>query len=129
LRLKVHEPFSVRNSRIKNSYYLIKVKRGNKKDLILGHREHIKLYEACDLLLSTSKDSGAYDTLVTAANRFKDYFSNIILDEIAYSTPSLPLIPEQDCHPFQTKAATDSRAKLPPSQVSRESILEWPDAG
>ena len=35
-----------------------------------------------------------------------------------YSTPSLPLIPEQGCHPFQTKAATYSRAKLPPWQVS-----------
>lgn len=38
---------------------------------VLGHLEHINLYEACDLLLSTSKDSGAYGTLVTAANRFK----------------------------------------------------------
>jgi len=38
-------------------------------------------------------------------------------DWIAYSTPSLPLIPEQACHPFQTKAATDSRAKLPPWQI------------
>ncbi|MEA3242250.1 MAG: hypothetical protein U9Q19_02275, partial [Pseudomonadota bacterium] len=37
---------------------------------------------------------------------------------IAYSTPSLPLIPEQACHPFQTKAATDSRAKLPPWQIA-----------
>jgi len=35
----------------------------------------------------------------------------------AYSTPSLPLIPEQACHPFQTKAATDSRAKLPHWQI------------
>jgi len=32
---------------------------------------------------------------------------------VAYSTPSVPLIPEQACHPFQRKAATDSRAKLP----------------
>ena len=38
---------------------------------------------SCDLLLSTSKDSGAYGSLVTAANRFKDYFSEIILDEIS----------------------------------------------
>jgi len=49
---------------------------------VLGHREHIKLYEACDALLSTSKDSGAYGTLVTAINRFKDYFDNAPLDEI-----------------------------------------------
>jgi integrase len=49
---------------------------------VLGHREHIKLHEACDSLLSTSKDSGAYDTLVTATNRFKDYFDNIALDEV-----------------------------------------------
>ena len=49
---------------------------------VLGHREHIKLHEACDALLSTSKDSGAYDTLVTATNRFKNYFDNIALDEI-----------------------------------------------
>jgi len=49
---------------------------------VLGHREHIKLHEACDALLSTSKDSGAYGTLVTAINRFKDYFDNAPLDEI-----------------------------------------------
>ena len=47
----------------------------------------------------------------------------------AYSTPSLPLIPEQACHPFQTKAATDSRAKLPPWQMAPEHMLEPPDAG
>ncbi len=33
---------------------------------ILGHREHIKLADACDSLLRSSKDSGAYGTLVTA---------------------------------------------------------------
>lgn len=49
---------------------------------VLGHLEHIKLYDACDALLSTSKDSGAYPTLVTATNRFKDYFNNQYLDEI-----------------------------------------------
>jgi len=48
---------------------------------------------------------------------------------VAYSTPSLPLIPEQACHPFQTKAATDSRAKLPPGQIAPEHMLEPPDAG
>jgi hypothetical protein len=47
----------------------------------------------------------------------------------AYSTPSLPLIPEQACHPFQTKAATDSRAKLPPWQMVPEQVLEPLDAG
>ncbi len=36
---------------------------------------------------------------------------------IAYSRRNLPLIPEQACHPFQTKAATDSRAKLRPWQI------------
>ena len=36
---------------------------------VLGHREHAKLHEACESLLSTSKASGAYSTLVTAANR------------------------------------------------------------
>ena len=49
---------------------------------ILGHRKHINLYDACDDLLSTSKDSGAYGSLVTATNRFKDYFDNAPLDEI-----------------------------------------------
>jgi len=49
---------------------------------ILGYREHIKLHEACDDLLKTSSDSGAYSSLVTATNRFKDYFDNIHLDEI-----------------------------------------------
>ena len=28
------------------------------------------------------------------------------IDTTAYSRPSLPLIPRQSCHPFQTKAAT-----------------------
>ncbi len=49
---------------------------------ILGYREHIKLHEACDDLLKTSSDSGAYSSLVTATNRFKDYFDNSSLDEI-----------------------------------------------
>jgi hypothetical protein len=47
----------------------------------------------------------------------------------AYSTPSLPLIPAQACHPFQAKAATDSRAKLPPWQIASKRLLELPDAG
>ena len=47
----------------------------------------------------------------------------------AYSRPSLPLIPAQSCHPFQTKAATDSKAKLPPWQVVLEQVLEPPDTG
>jgi len=38
---------------------------------------------------------------------------------VAYSRPSLPLIPVQSCHPFQTKAAMHSTAKLPPQQGSR----------
>ena len=50
---------------------------------VLGHREHIKLHEACDALLSTSKESGAYSTLVTATNRFKSYFEDILLDAIS----------------------------------------------
>ena len=49
---------------------------------VLGHREHIKLYDACDDLLYTSNESGAYSSLVTATNRFKDHFDNIPLDEI-----------------------------------------------
>ena len=36
----------------------------------------------------------------------------------AYSRPKLPLIPEEACHPFHAKAATDSTAKLPPWQVA-----------
>ncbi len=32
--------------------------------------------------MSTSKESGAYGTLVTAINRFKDYFSDVFLDGI-----------------------------------------------
>lgn len=49
---------------------------------VLGHREHIKLYQACDELLAVSKESGAYGSLVTATNRFKDHFDDISLDEI-----------------------------------------------
>ena len=36
----------------------------------------------------------------------------------AYSRPKLPLNPEEACHPFHAKAATDSTAKLPPWQVA-----------
>ena len=49
---------------------------------LLGHREHINIHEACDALLATSKHSGAYSTLVTTTNRFKDYFDDIYLDPI-----------------------------------------------
>ena len=49
---------------------------------VLGHREHIKLNQACDELLAVSKHSGAYSSLVTATNRFKMYFDDIALDEI-----------------------------------------------
>ena len=37
---------------------------------------------------------------------------------VAYSRPSLPLIPDEACHPFHAKAATDSTAKLPPRQAA-----------
>jgi hypothetical protein len=30
----------------------------------------------------------------------------------------LPLIPDEACHPFHAKAATDSTAKLPPRQAA-----------
>jgi len=33
---------------------------------------------------------------------------NAFIKRVAYSGPSLPLIPRQSCHPFQAKAATDS---------------------
>jgi hypothetical protein len=36
----------------------------------------------------------------------------------AYSRPSLPLIPDEACHPFHANAATDSTAKLPPWQAA-----------
>ena len=36
----------------------------------------------------------------------------------AYSRPRLPLIPDEACHPFHAKAATDSTAKLPPRQAA-----------
>ena len=49
---------------------------------VLDHREHIKLYQACDELLAVSKHSGAYSSLVTATNRFKTYFDDVALDEI-----------------------------------------------
>jgi len=48
----------------------------------LGHREHIKFFDACDMLIETSKESGAYLTLVQAVNRFKDYFTDQNLDLI-----------------------------------------------
>lgn len=50
---------------------------------ILGRFEHIKLYAACDALLSTSKESGAYGTLVTVTKRFRNYFRDSDLDRIS----------------------------------------------
>jgi hypothetical protein len=41
-----------------------------------------------------------------------------VFPEIAYSRPRLPLIPDEACHPFHAKAATDSTAKLPPWQAA-----------
>jgi len=38
--------------------------------------------------------------------------------QFAYSRPRLPLIPDEACHPFHAKAATDSTAKLPPWQAA-----------
>jgi len=49
---------------------------------VLGHREHIRLFQACDELLATSKESGAYSSLVTATNRIKAYFDDVVLDEM-----------------------------------------------
>jgi hypothetical protein len=41
-----------------------------------------------------------------------------VLRNGAYSRPRLPLIPDEACHPFHAKAATDSTAKLPPWQAA-----------
>jgi len=40
------------------------------------------------------------------------------IPQAAYSKPRLPLIPDEACHPFHAKAATDSTAKLPPRQAA-----------
>jgi len=50
---------------------------------VLGRREHITLYAACDALLNVSKESGAYETLLKATKRFKYYFCDIHLDKIS----------------------------------------------
>ena len=42
----------------------------------------------------------------------------LLVNEGAYSRPRLPLIPDEACHPFHAKAATDSTAKLPPWQAA-----------
>ncbi len=55
--------------------------------------------------------------------RFPD---GAVLDEVqsAYSRRNLPLIPEEACHPFQAKTATDSRGRLPPWWPDRGRLLE-----
>ena len=69
-----------------------------------------------DVRLALSGIRGAYfvyplsPTLVQATAIFAQ-----AAKEAAYSTPNLPLIPRQTCHPFHTKVATDSMAKLPPN--------------
>ena len=47
-----------------------------------------------------------------------DTKSGIWTHSVAYSRPRLPLIPDEACHPFHAKAATDSTAKLPPWQAA-----------
>ena len=50
--------------------------------------------------------------------RYERFFQSLIDALRAYSRPKLPLNPEEACHPFHAKAATDSTAKLPPWQVA-----------
>ncbi|WP_273135284.1 hypothetical protein [Marinobacter vinifirmus] len=55
------------------------------------------------------------------ANKETDISSELLIKEVrsgAYSRPRLPLIPDEACHPFHAKAATDSTAKLPPWQAA-----------
>ena len=56
---------------------------------VFSHLEHIRLHEAYDSLLSTSKESGAYGFLRTTTNRFKDHFGDQILDNITNRDLSL----------------------------------------
>jgi len=58
-------------------------------------------------------------------NSRRDYIPNLadqhplyLFEQFAYSRPRLPLIPDEACHPFHAKAATDSTAKLPPWQAA-----------
>ena len=53
-----------------------------------------------------------YQGIVTSSEMEKAAFD--LQGQNAYSTPLLPLIPRQGCHPFHGKAATDSTARLPP---------------
>ena len=75
-----------RSSRSTRKKDAVELERQMRQHLIdtqeLGHKEHIKLYAAIDMLLDTSKESGAYTSLCVAANNFKKYFDNQHLDRI-----------------------------------------------
>lgn len=76
----------VRSSKSTRKKDALEIERKMKQQLIdtheLGHLEHIKLFNACDELLLAYKGTSTHATIVTAVNRFKDYFPNIYLDDI-----------------------------------------------
>jgi hypothetical protein len=55
----------------------------------------------------------SYDSYEKKSRYFRVF--SMVNPEPAYSRPRLPLIPDEACHPFHAKAATDSTAKLPPA--------------
>jgi len=63
-------------------------------------------------LITVQQLVGGYD-VVDVGGRGVD-----AVNQPAYSRPRLPLIPDEACHPFHAKAATDSTATLPPRQAA-----------
>ena len=97
---------------VTNTYY-----EGDVADQPEARRGHSKEKRSdCKLLtLGLVLDGGGF------VRRSRVFAGNVKEDRTlsgAYSRPKLPLIPEEACHPFHAKAATDSTAKLPPWQVA-----------
>jgi len=84
------------------------------------------LRERIELTLSDEEKVGASKTFFTkvkeelqfipAQLKVLEYWQEKAV--FAYSRPRLPLIPDEACHPFHAKAATDSTATLPPRQAA-----------
>jgi len=69
------------------------------------------------------------EVVLLAVGLHKDFVDEVgVTESIAYSRARLPLISREACHPFHSKAATDSTAKLPPRQAAWDRPTA-PDAG
>lgn len=91
----------------------IRVSKGAIKKLQKQRSTQHSLYSLTRFLLTR------YQEAQISVEKRDDWLSRSFEEySVAYSRPRLPLIPDEACHPFHAKAATDSTAKLPPWQAA-----------